>query len=121
MSLGASMQCSVCDGYLEGGTERSRCRCQRADVRDPGREAADKILDGLEEFVDPPAEVARKARRLRAHIEALREPEFADIVAMLADTPLSTETPGVAPDCLGDTLVIAARAWVAAREIGRSA
>jgi hypothetical protein len=44
-----------------------------SDVRDPGPEAVDKILDGLEEFVDPPAEVARKARRLRAHIKALRQ------------------------------------------------
>lgn len=43
-----------------------------AEVQDPGPEVADKILDGLENFVDPPTEVARKARRLRAHIEALR-------------------------------------------------
>jgi hypothetical protein len=44
-----------------------------APQRDPGPAVVDKILDGLEEFADPPAEVARKARRLRAHIAALRE------------------------------------------------
>jgi hypothetical protein len=72
MSLGASAQCSVCDGYLEGGTERSRCRCQRTEVADPGPEAVDKILDSLETFKWSPTDVARQARRLRAHIEALR-------------------------------------------------
>lgn len=25
--MGARYQCSTCDGYLSGGTERSRCKC----------------------------------------------------------------------------------------------
>jgi hypothetical protein len=42
------------------------------DVTDPGPEAVDKILDSLETFKWSPTDVARQARRLRAHIEALR-------------------------------------------------
>lgn len=41
-------------------------------VRDPGPEAADRILSDLEELDHQPTEVARQARRLRAHIEGLR-------------------------------------------------
>lgn len=43
-----------------------------SDVRDPGPENVDKILDDLEDLRRPPTEVARQARRLRAHIAALR-------------------------------------------------
>jgi hypothetical protein len=42
------------------------------DVRDPGPEVVDKILGELEECKWSPTDVARQARRLRAHIEALR-------------------------------------------------
>lgn len=42
------------------------------DLPDPGPETVDKILDDLEEARWSPAEVARQARRLRAHIEGLR-------------------------------------------------
>lgn len=43
-----------------------------SEVRDPGPEAADKILDGLEDYKWAPTDVARQARRLRAHIDELR-------------------------------------------------
>lgn len=43
------------------------------ETRDPGREVADKILDDLEQLSLQPTEVARQARRLRAHIVRLRE------------------------------------------------
>jgi hypothetical protein len=57
----------------------------------------------MNEVRDPgPDAVARKARRLRAHIEALRtRPDPEDVTALvetLADTPTSNETPGVAAD-----------------------
>jgi hypothetical protein len=81
------------------------------DLPDPGAEIVDKILDELEASKWSPAEVARQARRLRAHIEALRCPEFAVLVDQLAESPLTTETEGVAHDGLGDALVLAARAW----------
>jgi hypothetical protein len=81
------------------------------DVRDPGPEIVDKILDELEECKWSPTDVARQARRLRAHIEALRCPEFAVLVNALAECPLTTETTGVAHDQMGDALVIGARAW----------
>lgn len=42
------------------------------DVRDPGPEAVDRLLNDLEEKVWNPTDVARAARRLRAHILALR-------------------------------------------------
>ncbi len=53
--------------------EMSRVNEALAPVRDPGPEVVAKILDGLEQFSDPPVEVARKARRLRAHIDALND------------------------------------------------
>ena len=43
-----------------------------SDLPDPGPETVDKILTDLEECRWSPADVARQARRLRAHIEALR-------------------------------------------------
>lgn len=43
------------------------------EARDPGPETADKILDDLESYELQPTEVARQARRLRAHIWALRD------------------------------------------------
>ena len=42
-------------------------------TRDPGPVTADRILDDLEGLVLRPADVARQARRLRAHIQTLRE------------------------------------------------
>lgn len=86
------------------------------EVRDPGPEVVDKILDDLEECKWSPADVARQARRLRAHIEALRCPEFAEVIGHLADCPLTSETTGVAVDGLGDALVLAARGWRLAHE-----
>jgi hypothetical protein len=43
------------------------------DVKDPGPEAVEKILDDLEGYELQPTVVARHARRLRAHIAALRK------------------------------------------------
>lgn len=44
-----------------------------AEIRDPGPEAVEKIFEDLEGLELQPAVVARHARRLRAHVEALRE------------------------------------------------
>lgn len=86
-----------------------------APLRDPGPEVANKIISDLIECRWSPSEVARKARFLRAHIDTLRDPgEFSDLVRELAECPLTTETPGVALDGLGDALILAARGWVAA-------
>lgn len=54
-----------------------------SDVRDPGPVIVDKILRDLEDLVSPPTEVARQARRLRAHIEGLRgaREAFLDLIA----------------------------------------
>lgn len=50
------------------------------DVKDPGPATADKILDDLEGYELQPTEVARQARRLRAHIAALRKLNLNDNV-----------------------------------------
>lgn len=79
---------------------------------DPGPEVADKILRDLEELELQPKDVARNARRLRAHIEALREPaEFLDLVKQLAEFDLTSDTPGVAADPYGDEIIIACRTY----------
>ena len=41
-------------------------------MRDPGPEAVDRMLNDMEEKAWAPTDVARFARRLRAHIAALR-------------------------------------------------
>lgn len=88
------------------------------DVRDPGRAAADKILDGLEDFSHQPADVARQARRLRAHIDVLRDPSFDEMCNALADCPLASEAEGTAEDPLGDDIILLARRR-AARDAAR--
>lgn len=42
----------------------------------------------------------------------LENPDFADLIAELADTPTTEETPGVAADLLGDQIVALARQWM---------
>lgn len=43
-----------------------------AEVRDPGPDAVDRLLVDMEELILKPTDVARSARRLRAHIQTLR-------------------------------------------------
>lgn len=79
----------------------------------PTDEAVDKILDELEKFVLQPAVVARQARRLRAYIAELREgPPTDELIRMLAEEPMSGETPGVADDWRADSVILTAREYV---------
>jgi predicted ribonuclease YlaK len=82
-----------------------------SDVRDPGAQIADKILDDLEALDLQPTEVARQARRLRAHIEALRA--TATAADKLIDKVLGLNPTGVIGDGMVAQLHSLARdAWL---------
>lgn len=102
--------------YVEAQRAERRSRAWKAGsdaypVTDPGPEAVDKILRTLEDMALPPTDVARQSRRLRAHIEALREPELRTVIGQLAECTTSDETPGVAYDGLADEIIVLARRW----------
>lgn len=80
----------------------------------PTDDAVDWILNDLENKpgAHTDGQIARQAQRLRAYIEALRDPSVENLIRDLAETPTADETPGVAADDEMDMLICCARAWV---------
>lgn len=85
----------------------------------PSDDAVDRMLYdlGKGERVQP-TDLKRHAARLRAYIEALREPSNEDLIRDLGEAPTSWEEPGIAfpNDALMDQLIVDAREWVRMRD-----
>ena len=56
---------------MTGGKDGGAVIGNPNDAKDPGPATVDKILCDLEGLILPPTDVARQARRIRAHVEAL--------------------------------------------------